>query len=75
MKTFLYRESEFSVDNQMAWQSELPTRNIIKITLKNKITTRENLIEVRQMIMNDPKFDIKKSLDTLLKVAKAHLFL
>ena len=36
--------------------------NIINMTLKNKMTTLKNLIE---MTLNDPKFGIKKSLDTL----------
>ena len=31
------------------------------MTLKNKITTLKNLIEMRQLTLNDPKFDIKKS--------------
>ena len=53
MKTFEnYRESEFSMVNQMAWRSELRTRN-------------KNLIEMSQMTLNDPKFDIEKSLDTV----------
>ena len=30
--------------------------------------TLKNFIEVRQMTLNDPKFDIKKSLDTLLSI-------
>ena len=50
----------------MACRSELPTRNIINETLKNKITTLKNFIEMKQMTLNDPKFDIKKSLNTLL---------
>ena len=66
MKTFLYQESEFSVENQVTWRSELPMMNIIQITLKNKITTLKNLIEVREITLNDPKFGINKSLDTLL---------
>lgn len=37
----------------------------INMTLKIKITTLKNLIEMKQMILNDPKFDIKKPLDTL----------
>ena len=37
MKTFLYQESEFSVDNQMAWRSELPMMNIINMTLKIRL--------------------------------------
>ena len=65
MKTSFYRECELSVENQMAWRSELPMMNIINTTLKNKIMTLKNLIEMRQMTLNDPKFDIKKSLDTL----------
>ena len=35
------------------------------MTLKNKIKNLKNLIEMRQMTLNDPKFDIKKSLDSL----------
>ena len=35
------------------------------MTLKNKIITLKNLIEMWQMTRNDPKFYIKKSLDTL----------
>ena len=41
--------------------------NIINMTLKNKIGTLKNLIEMRQMTLNDPNFDIKKSSDTLQK--------
>ena len=48
----------------MAWRSELPTVNIINMTLKNKITLLKNLIETRQMTLKDLKFDVKKSLDT-----------
>ena len=33
--------------------------NIINMTLKNKITTMKNLIEMKQMTLNDPKFDIR----------------
>ena len=65
MKTFLNRESEVSIENQRAWRSELPMMNIINMTLKNKITTLKNLTEMRQMTLNVPKFDIKKSLDNL----------
>ena len=35
------------------------------MTPRNKTTTLKNLIEIWQMTLNDPKFDIKKSLDTL----------
>ena len=35
------------------------------MTLKNTITTLKNLIKMREMTLNDPKFDIKKSLDTM----------
>ena len=66
MKTFLYWESEFSLENQIAWRSDLPMMCIINMTPKNKITTQKNLIDMKQMTLNDPKFDIKKSLDTLL---------
>ena len=36
------------------------------MTLKNKITTLNNLIKKRQMTLNVPKFDIKNPLDTLV---------
>ena len=49
----------------MAWRSELPMISIKNMTLKNKITTLKNLIEMKQITLNDPKFDIKKLLDTL----------
>ena len=39
----------------------------INMTLKNKITTLNNLIKKGQMILNVPKFDIKKPLDTLVQ--------
>ena len=45
---------------------KITNEDYIKMTPKNKITTPENLIEMWQMTLNDPKFDIKKSLDTLL---------
>ena len=53
------------MENQMAWRSELPMISIKNMTLKNKITTLKNLIEMKQMTLNDPKFDIQKLLDTL----------
>ena len=53
------------MENQMACRSELPTRNIINMFMKNKIITLTNLIEMKQMTLNDPKFYIKKSLDIL----------
>ena len=62
MKTFLYQEFEFPVENQTASRSELPMMNIVNMTLKKKITTLKNLAEMRQMTLNDPKFDIKISL-------------
>ena len=37
------------------------------MTLKNKITTVKNLFQMKQMTLYDPKFDIKKSLGTLIK--------
>ena len=43
----------------------LPMMNIVNVTLKNKIMTLKKFIEMRQMTLNDPKFDIKKSRDTL----------
>ena len=49
----------------MVCRSELSTRNIINMTLKNKIIALKNLIEMKQITLNDPKFDMKKSLDTL----------
>ena len=42
----------------MAWRSELPMMNIINMTLKN---TTKSLIKMKQMTLNDPKFDIKKT--------------
>ena len=42
--------------------------NIINMTLQIKITTLKNFIEMRQMTLISPKFDIKKSLDTLSKM-------
>ena len=41
----------------MARRSELPMRNIINMNLKYKIMTLKNLIEMRQMSLNDPKTD------------------
>ena len=49
---------------------KITNEDYIKMTPKNKITTLENLIEMWQMTLNDPKFDIKKSLDTLYKSNK-----
>ena len=54
------------MENQMTWRLELPMMNIIQITLKNKIATLKNLIEMMEITLNDPKFGINKSLDTLL---------
>ena len=34
--------------------------------VENKITTLKNLIEMREITLNDPKFGINKSLDTFL---------
>ena len=45
------------------------------MTLKKKITTLKILIEMKQMTLNDPKFDIKKSLDTRLLVTLNYLLL
>ena len=36
--------------------------------------TLKNQIEMRQMTLNDPKFDIKKSLDTLKKEFVKHFY-
>ena len=44
----------------------LPMMNIVNVTLKNKIMTLKKFIEMRQMTLNYPKFDIKKSRDTLV---------
>ena len=49
----------------MARRSELLTMNIINMTLRNTIMTLKNFIEMKQITVNNPKFDIKKSLDTL----------
>ena len=70
IKTLRYRESEFSMENQLACRSELPIIDIINMTLKKKITSLKNLIEMRQITLNDPNFDIKKSLDTLIVMNK-----
>ena len=62
MKTFLYRESEpLCIVRWYGAQNYQLTR-----PLKKKTTTLKSLIKMRQMTLNDPKFDIKKSLDTLL---------
>ena len=58
------------MENQLACRSELPIIDIINMTLKKKITSLKNLIEMRQIALNDPKFDIKKSLDTLIVMNK-----
>ena len=42
--------------------SELAMMNIINMTLKNNITTLKNLIGMRQMTLNDPKFHAKTSI-------------
>ena len=47
-------------ESQTAWCFELPIMNNINMTLKNKITTLKNLIGMRQVTLNGPKFDIKK---------------
>ena len=51
----------------LCWESESPMINIVNTTLKNKITTLKNLIEMNQMTVNNPKFDVKKLLDSLIK--------
>ena len=42
----------------MTWRSELPMINIMNTNLKNKITTLKNVIEMREMTLNDTTFDI-----------------
>ena len=66
MKTFLYQEYELSVDNLMAWRSELSMMNIIHMTLKSNTTTLKNLTEMKEVTLNYPKCSISKSVDTLL---------
>ena len=51
----------------LCWESESPMINIVNMTLKNKITTLKNLIEMNQMTVTNPKFDVKKLLDSLIK--------
>ena len=51
---------------EMVWRSELLMRNIINMTLKNKITIEKKINEMRQVTLDDPKFDSKKSLDCLV---------
>ena len=46
------------MENQMTWRSELPMINIMNTNLKNKITTLKNVIEMREMTLNDTTFDI-----------------
>ena len=58
----------------MTCKSELPMMDINKHDPKNKIMTLKNQIEMRQMTLNDPKFDIKKSLDTLKKEFVEHFY-
>ena len=68
MKSYLYQESEFSMENQMAWRSELPMMSIINITPKNKITTLKNHIEMSEMTQNDPKFDFNSDVNNEILV-------
>ena len=49
----------------MACRSELPIMNFINMTLKKRVLTLKNLM--REKGLNDIKFNIKKSLDTLIK--------
>ena len=64
----------FSIQNlNYLWRIESDGMDIritidkyINMTLKNKITTLNNLIKKRQMTLNVPKFDIKNPLDTLV---------
>ena len=60
----------FSIQNLNGESDDIDIRTAndeyINMTLKNKMRTLKNLIEIRQMTLNDPKFDIKKPLDTLL---------
>ena len=58
------------MENQLACRSELPIIDIINMTPKKKITSLKNLIEMREITLNDPNFDIKKSLDTLIVMNK-----
>ena len=64
MNTFLNPASEFSIDNH-DMEIKITNEDYINMTLKNKIITLKSLIEMWKMTVNDPKFDIKKSLDTL----------
>ena len=62
------------------WESDgmgikITSEDYINMTLKNKITTMKDLIEMWQMTLNDPKFHIKKSLDTLFLYLLTNLFL
>ena len=57
----------------LSWESDGMGINIInedyiKTALNIKITTPKNLIEMWQMTLNDSKFDIKKSVDTLYHI-------
>ena len=65
MKTFLYWEPEFSMENQ-SMEINVTNDEYCKGDPENKIMTLKKFIEMRQMTLSDPKFDIKKSRDTLV---------
>ena len=70
----LWRWKIFSIENlntlwRIRWHGDQNWQDEhYKYDMKNKITTLKNLIEMRQMTLNDLKFDIKKSLDNLCKL-------
>ena len=51
---------------------KITNEDYINMTLKSKIATLKNLIEMWQMNLNDPKFDIRKSLDTLVLLSSVN---
>ena len=73
--TFIYDMESTGTESwdKMAWLWRFPMMNIVKQVPEKKITTRKNLIEMRQIILHDPIFDLKISLDTLVQLTMSFL--
>ena len=73
--TFIYDMESTGTESwdKMAWLWRFPMMNIVKQVPEKKITTRKNLIEMRQIILHNPKFDLKISLDTLVQLTMSFL--
>ena len=73
--TFIYDMESTGTESwdKMAWWWRFPMMNIVKQVPEKKITTRKNLIEMRQIILHNPKFDLKISLDTLVQLTMSFL--